>query len=124
MPGACADCTSLWPLEGRKTDCPARCPAGATERRKPATRASFLSAATGIRTPVSAVRGRRPSPLDDGGLEAGKCSVGPSIRLLCGAIRRVGSLLMASGWKRPLQLAFACWAGFAALLVLAYWVPF
>jgi membrane-associated phospholipid phosphatase len=30
---------------------------------------------------------------------------------------------MASGWKRPLQLALACWVPFAALLVLAYWVP-
>jgi hypothetical protein len=30
--------------------------------------------ATGIRTPVSAVRGRRPSPLDDGGSSAGDCS--------------------------------------------------
>ena len=27
----------------------------------------MTSTATGIRTPVSAVRGRRPSPLDDGG---------------------------------------------------------
>src|SRR3954447_16157438 len=121
MPGACADCTSLWPLEGRKTDCPARCPAGATERRKPATRASFLSTATGIRTPVSAVRGRRPSPLDDGGLEAGECSGGPLILLLSEAVRRVVSLVMASGWKRPLQLALVCWVPFAAILVLAYW---
>jgi hypothetical protein len=30
--------------------------------------------ATGIRTPVSAVRGRRPSPLDDGGPSVGDCS--------------------------------------------------
>src|SRR4051812_25377559 len=37
------------------------------ERRTPARRAGFASTATGIRTPVSAVRGRRPSPLDDGG---------------------------------------------------------
>ena len=33
----------------------------------PAVR-GFVSTATGIRTPVSAVRGRRPSPLDDSGL--------------------------------------------------------
>ena len=33
------------------------------------------STATGIRTPVSAVRGRRPSPLDDGG-ERGQASSG------------------------------------------------
>ena len=32
------------------------------------------STATGIRTPVSAVRGRRPSPLDDGGRTVGKGS--------------------------------------------------
>jgi hypothetical protein len=30
-----------------------------------------VSTATGIRTPVSAVRGRRPSPLDDGGAQPG-----------------------------------------------------
>src|SRR3954466_15249023 len=35
--------------------------------RNPARGAGFRSTATGIRTPVSAVRGRRPSPLDDGG---------------------------------------------------------
>src|ERR1700737_3021526 len=34
------------------------------------SRAGFRSTATGIRTPVSAVRGRRPSPLDDSGVEA------------------------------------------------------
>src|SRR3954454_14698186 len=33
-------------------------------------------------------------------------------------------MAMASGWKRPLQLAGVCWLAFAALLVLAYWVPF
>ena len=33
----------------------------------------------GIRTPVSAVRGRRPSPLDDGGSSAGDCSEGLAI---------------------------------------------
>src|SRR5262245_53773303 len=40
---------------------------GPLERRNPLHRAGFGSTATGIRTPVSAVRGRRPSPLDDGG---------------------------------------------------------
>ena len=34
------------------------------------------STATGIRTPVSAVRGRRPSPLDDGGAPTRDCSGG------------------------------------------------
>src|SRR3954454_12419538 len=33
--------------------------------------------ATGIRTPVSAVRGRRPSPLDDGGLGRPSLASGP-----------------------------------------------
>ena len=36
-------------------------------RKKPAPQAGSSSTATGIRTPVSAVRGRRPNPLDDGG---------------------------------------------------------
>ena len=36
---------------------------------KPAGRRASRSTATGIRTPVSAVRGRRPSPLDDSGRE-------------------------------------------------------
>jgi membrane-associated phospholipid phosphatase len=31
---------------------------------------------------------------------------------------------MASGWKRPLQLAGACWVAFGVLLVVAYWLPF
>jgi membrane-associated phospholipid phosphatase len=30
---------------------------------------------------------------------------------------------MTSGWKRPLQLALACWVAFAGLLVAAYWIP-
>jgi hypothetical protein len=37
------------------------------ERENPAICGAFQGTATGIRTPVSAVRGRRPSPLDDGG---------------------------------------------------------
>src|SRR5262249_22724368 len=32
--------------------------------------------------------------------------------------------IVAQGWKRPLQLAAACWVAFAILLVVAYWVPF
>src|SRR3954451_9221819 len=35
----------------------------------------FCSTATGIRTPVSAVRGRRPGPLDDSGRELRRISV-------------------------------------------------
>jgi membrane-associated phospholipid phosphatase len=31
---------------------------------------------------------------------------------------------MTSGWRRPLQLACACWVAFAVVLVSAYWVPF
>src|SRR4051794_26772449 len=34
------------------------------------------STATGIRTPVSAVRGRRPSPLDDGGRRSASVAAG------------------------------------------------
>ena len=37
------------------------------ETRKPRDLRGLRSTATGIRTPVSAVRGRRPSPLDDSG---------------------------------------------------------
>jgi hypothetical protein len=43
---------------------------GLQERRKPRRHRGSRSTATGIRTPVSAVRGRRPSPLDDGGRTA------------------------------------------------------
>jgi hypothetical protein len=39
----------------------------ALEGRKRPSHGRSRSTATGIRTPVSAVRGRRPSPLDDGG---------------------------------------------------------
>ena len=51
------------------------------------------STATGIRTPVSAVRGRRPSPLDDGGSSAGDCS-GP-------ILARPGFWGYAPGVHRP-----------------------
>src|SRR3954468_16341247 len=48
---------------------PSRCPftSSVHNGENPAISGAFLSTATGIRTPVSAVRGRRPSPLDDGG---------------------------------------------------------
>ncbi len=42
-------------------------PCDSEQQRKPRMSRAFVSTATGIRTPVSAVRGRRPSPLDDGG---------------------------------------------------------
>jgi hypothetical protein len=45
-------------------------------KRKARDKQGFSSTATGIRTPVSAVRGRRPSPLDDGGASA-DCTSGP-----------------------------------------------
>src|SRR5207249_3579549 len=48
--------------------------------RSPGLCRAFCSTATGIRTPVSAVRGRRPSPLDDGGLETGKATNGSADR--------------------------------------------
>ena len=47
------------------------------ERENPAYSRAFESTATGIRTPVSAVRGRRPSPLDDGGLGSVKIARQP-----------------------------------------------
>ncbi len=47
---------------------------GAPARAGGARPAGVASTATGIRTPVSAVRGRRPSPLDDGGAPAGDSS--------------------------------------------------
>jgi membrane-associated phospholipid phosphatase len=31
---------------------------------------------------------------------------------------------MSSGWKRPLQLAALCWAAFAVVLLIAYFLPF
>ncbi len=34
-----------------------------------------IGAPTGFRTPVSAVRGRRPGPLDDGGVLGGKAGL-------------------------------------------------
>jgi hypothetical protein len=51
-------------------------PAAPSERRKPRVCRASVGTATGIRTRVSAVRGRRPSPLDDGG-PADDCSRAP-----------------------------------------------
>jgi hypothetical protein len=42
-------------------------PPTSQNKENPAICGAFVSTATGIRTPVSAVRGRCPSPLDDGG---------------------------------------------------------
>jgi hypothetical protein len=52
---------------GRPGDLHHRFHQTAPKRRNPAIYAGLPYTATGIRTPVSAVRGRRPSPLDDGG---------------------------------------------------------
>src|SRR5215217_9456086 len=46
------------------------------ERKNPPNWRAFASTATGIRTPVSAVRGRCPSPLDDGGASAARIAKG------------------------------------------------
>jgi hypothetical protein len=72
--------TSLELLYGPRVSAPDRPsdrPSRPLRRRKPASKASFRSTATGIRTPVSAVRGRRPSPLDDGGQRRGSVARGP-----------------------------------------------
>ena len=45
-------------------------------RAKPPVTPRARGTATGIRTPVSAVRGRRPSPLDDGGADGDHASNG------------------------------------------------
>ena len=50
-------------------------PAGVPAFAVLGTKRAFASTATGIRTRVSAVRGRYPSPLDDGG-PAGEFSAG------------------------------------------------
>src|SRR5215213_15348 len=49
---------------------------GSLERKNPPIWRAFASTATGIRTPVSAVRGRCPSPLDDGGASAARIAKG------------------------------------------------
>src|SRR3954465_80061 len=53
-------------------------------RQKPASCRAFVSTATGIRTPVSAVRGRRPSPLDDGGQRRASVRVSPDLACVPG----------------------------------------
>jgi hypothetical protein len=47
-----------------------------TNAESPALAGLSVSTATGIRTPVSAVRGRCPSPLDDGGASAARIAKG------------------------------------------------
>jgi hypothetical protein len=54
-----------------------RCHSARSRRGKPRRKPGFRSTATGIRTPVSAVRGRRPSPLDDGGRTRDTLATGP-----------------------------------------------
>ncbi|MEA2302331.1 MAG: hypothetical protein QOE44_2866 [Solirubrobacteraceae bacterium] len=65
------DRLGLRPLHTRNIPCKSRKPCPDTDRlnayRKPFLSRAFSNTATGIRTPVSAVRGRRPSPLDDSG---------------------------------------------------------
>src|SRR3954463_887552 len=51
------------------------------EAENPAICRAFAGTATGIRTPVSAVRGRRPSPLDDGGSAGGIVAAGLGLPL-------------------------------------------
>ena len=60
------------------------------------------STATGIRTPVSAVRGRRPSPLDDGG-SARDCSAGVGPAGRCPLLSRLWLFGLALCCSR------ACW---------------
>src|SRR5688572_25877919 len=72
--------TSRGASVGRQTDgpagcCPRRCPGTVQRPENPRFTGASVSTATGIRTRVSAVRGRRPSPLDDGG-PADDCSRG------------------------------------------------
>ena len=56
------------------TRCPDRCPGPDFRASITAICREKASTATGIRTRVSAVRGRRPSPLDDSGREVGERS--------------------------------------------------
>ncbi len=51
----------------------------AQERQEPRGCGAPRGTATGIRTPVSAVRGRRPSPLDDGGADRPRVAIGRSL---------------------------------------------
>src|ERR1700727_2370241 len=58
------------------------------KRKKASSSRAFVSTATGIRTRVSAVRGRRPSPLDDSGARGRlRLAEGPGLaaaRVPCG----------------------------------------
>src|SRR4051812_46144831 len=74
------------------------------------------STATGIRTPVSAVRGRRPSPLDDGSRNSASLAAHhPTAVTLNGTMSRTPRyMLAAAAW---------CVLAFAILLALAYYVP-
>ncbi len=76
---------------------------------------AFLSTATGIRTPVSAVRGRRPSPLDDGGATAHLTTAGKTANYASKMERRPARLLVS---------AALCVAVLALLVTAAYtWGP-
>src|SRR3954454_12669063 len=59
----------MWAVSAIQATGPTRIPTRGPlkERRNPLWERVRKGTATGIRTPVSAVRGRRPSPLDDGG---------------------------------------------------------
>src|SRR3954466_299209 len=84
--------------------------------RNPARGAGPRSTATGIRTPVSAVRGRRPSPLDDGGRNSASLAAAhPTAVTLEGTMSRTPRyMLAAAAW---------CVLALGILLVLAYHVP-
>jgi hypothetical protein len=85
---------SITALSGRLIAAPvaARAP---RRRENPAACRALVSTATGIRTPVSAVRGRCPSPLDDGGSSGGEDSRG-AVRAWRGGIARAGSERVSS----------------------------
>src|SRR3954453_2230424 len=91
-------------LRGRPFHPP--CHPVALRRRDPARKAGAASAATGIGTPVSAVRGRRPSPLDDGG-SGGHSSGGLRLPRF---IRRLGGAVASwvRGRSESAQSADAC----------------
>ena len=98
-----------WPRSRRRVVRP-RTP---QKRENPALCRAFASTATGIRTPVSAVRGRRPSPLDDGGSGA----------VIVQAVRRARLATLGRDGASPRQLligAAGCAAGFLVLLAAIY----
>lgn len=68
----------------------ARAPAtrSSPKRRNPRRARASRGTATGIRTRVSAVRGRRPSPLDDSGAGRGFIAAGGAVRRLVNRARR------------------------------------